>query len=804
MASSVKKKVFSFLGLTFAGIVVGIVVSFYIMLVLSVPKTDGEITLKGINNNVEIIFDAKGIPQIYASNEKDAYFALGYQHAADRLFQMDLSRRVAQGKLSELLGSVTKSIDEEQIKIGHYRIAVEAEKSLSDKNRSRLQTYADGINKYSEICKSLPFEYRFLPVDFIKWTITDCLALLSFQTWYSNSLMNSDSFYNELVKIVGIEKAQTLIFPYPDFAPSTVDNSSEQSSTRPNKTDVQLGYSYSYKLQPDKQISFAQKQIAEQYFQNGLSSFQMTEASNAWVVAPSRSESGNAMLASDPHLELGRLPQFWYAVGIHITETAADAFGITTPGLPFFVMGHNKKTAWAFTSGGNDIVDYKSITTNSDCSQYMTENGWKDFKLVSTEHINSSLDNLTTIVAKLSDYGVVMEENDSSAIILHWAGHDVDLDVGVSNAFDLVNTKSYEQFRNIVTNFGALDANYMYADSLGNIGYQLSAPLPIRSNEPENILPSALGSQIPFTFHPLDSTPHLLNPDIGWIASCNNKPDNTNRSQGFYFADRIMRMHELMNSKDKFTIEDMKNYQFDLTDKYMSHFGVEFSRILSMLGEDEKATQISMWDGNSDTSSYFAALSAVYFDLLKREVFEDELGDFYQRVPSKWVENFTTVVAAGWFDNIDTDVKENYIDIAQSTMRQALEIVGEKTWGDFQTLQMKHPLSIIPIVGSALDLETEPIRRGGTPGTLNSSFSQNKSDGTYASVAGASMRMLVDFSDLDATTIVLPAGNSGNPMSDHFFDFYDMWKNDERWTVPISDDKIRDKAKSKLLLKPKN
>ncbi len=804
MASSKIKKTFSFLGYTFIGILISIVISFYIMLRLSIPQTDGEVLLSGIDSQIEILFDGKGIPQIYADTEQDAYFALGYQHAADRMFQMDLSRRVAQGKLSELLGSVTVSMDKEQIKIGHLRLAEQAEKKLSERNRNRLQAYCNGINSYAESCKSLPFEYRFLPVDFIEWTLVDCLALLSFQTWYSNSLMNRDSFYNKLAEKVGREKAATLLFPYPEFAPVTVEHASKEISRFTSETDSKVAFTYLNQLDETDESNLFQSSIASLYFKHGSSSMHMSEASNAWVVAPSRTVSGSAILASDPHLELGRLPQFWYAVGIHIKETNTDAFGITTAGLPFFVMGHNKTAAWAFTAGGNDVVDYKLLTTQNENSQYMTDNGWKDFEIVSTEHINSSIETTTMIEAKLSDYGVVMKENDSSAVVLHWAGHDVDLDKGVSHAFDLVNTKTFEQFRKIVTNFGALDANFVYADSVGNIGYQLSTPLPIRTSEDNSILPSALGSKIPFKFIALDETPHQLNPEIGWLANCNNKPDNPSNSRGFYFSDRIMRMHQLLNSKDNFSIDDMKKFQFDLTDRYMANFANKFSQVLTLIGENEKAKTIDSWDGNSDTNSYFAALSVVYLDELKKEVFEDELGDLFHQVPSKWIENFDQVIDAGWFDNINSDEVEEYLDVTQVAMKRALEIVGDKNWGNLQTLEMNHPLSIIPIVSSALHLETEPIPHGGTPGTLNSSFSRKISDSSYASVAGASMRLLVDFSDLDATTIVLPAGNSGNPMSEHFFDFYEMWGTNQRWNVPISDDKIIAGSKSKLMLMPTN
>ncbi len=224
------RRIISFAALTLGGIVVGLIFSFYLMLRLSVPPIKGKLALQGLSEPVEISYDALGVAQVWAKNAQDAYFALGYLHASDRLFQMDLTRRIATGRLSELIGRATLSLDKEQRLMGHLRAAIEAESQLSDKSRSLLQAYTDGVNAYVESSSALPFEYRFLPIGFVKWKLTDCLAILSFETWFSNALMNRDEFYQDLAAKVGTKKAESLIFPYPDWAPSTVADSSASSA----------------------------------------------------------------------------------------------------------------------------------------------------------------------------------------------------------------------------------------------------------------------------------------------------------------------------------------------------------------------------------------------------------------------------------------------------------------------------------------------------------------------------------------------------------------------------------------------
>ena len=805
MAKPLKKKILSFISIIVSGLIIGLIISFYLMLYFSVPVTDGELELDGIDAPVEITFDEMGIPQIWAQSEADAYFALGYQHAADRMFQMDLSRRIARGKLSEMLGSITESIDQLQKKIGHHRIAATYLDSLSEDTKANLQAYADGINSYRKTCRAIPFEYRFLPVDFVEWTISDCLALFSFQTWYSNSLMNRDSFYNKLVKKVGIEKAQTLLFAYPEWSHAVVDDNTNYSTNDIHQFNDMFQFKYQLDSEKASSGSPFQYAVAEKLFESSLP-FLMTEASNCWVVAPTKSASGHAMLASDPHLEIARLPQFWYAVGIHIEETNLNTFGITTPGLPFVVMGHNSISAWAFTAGGNNVVDYTSLELHPEnTNQYKTAVGWKDFKNISESIYTSTSDTGIMLDVKISDYGVVVEEDSTEHTVLavNWIGYQQNLQTAVSHAFRMPAIESYDEFRAIVTNVGALDCNYMYADKSGNIGYQLATSLPKRDINIPNITNDYLTGVIEYEFYSKDSTANLYNPDKGWIATCNNIPEHTIMYDGFYFADRIISITELLESKDKLSVDDMYAFQFDRKNRYLKFINEVVIETLTLLDSTALAEKFNRYDYSFDTSSAEAALLVLYLDKFKEYTFYDNIGDLYTEVPPRWIENLSQVEASGWFDDRNTEkAEESMLDISIRAMRDALEITDNRTWGEFQTVSMEHPMAVIPILGTLLDLATDREPHGGSPGTLNASFYTKHADSSYSSIAGASMRFVIDFVDSDAATIVLPAGNSGNPMSDHFLDFYPMWKSNERWNVPLSKEKVYSKAASVLTLTP--
>jgi len=514
----------------------GVIIAAYLTLRSSLAPTSGEIPLANLQKPVEITYDGMGIAQIWATTEHDGYFALGWQHAADRLFQMDLTRRVSQGRLSEMLGKMTLDFDIQQHRIGHHQIARQALTDLSPTDSARLQAYADGVNAYVEKCDAFPFEFYLLPVSFEEWTVYDCLTILSFETWYSDALQNSDDFFVELSRKLPANIAAQLLPEYPSWAPVTVEDKATTSL-------------------PDQ---------LENWRPRGA-----TAVSNAWVIGPEKSSSGKTMLASDPHLEITRLPQFWYAVGLHIEETNLNVFGIGMAGVPLIVMGHNGHAAWAFTAGGVDITDYyQEIVNQDDSSQYLVfadpdnpeNNIWNRFVIYEDTILVSGQDSAVISQTRWTRHGPIIPDLADETYLLswRWAGYDCRLEKAVAAGFELMAVDNFESFRSVVTNMGALDANWFYADSSGVIGYQLGTPVPNRPKGAVNFpLPGWTDEWEWGGFLTLDETPLAKNPTCGWLVNCNNNPGGSDEIQGSYAADRILRATELLATATELTIEDM-------------------------------------------------------------------------------------------------------------------------------------------------------------------------------------------------------------------------------------------------------
>jgi len=764
----------------------------YSVLKLSIPDNEGKIQISSLQDSVEITYDKMGIPQIWANNEADAYFTIGYLHASDRLFQMDMTRRVAHGRLSELLGPSTLEIDIQQRTIGHTRIAHSYLDKLSDENRSKLNAYRNGVNTYVQECSALPFEYQLLVVDFEEWKIIDCLTILSFQTWFSDFLMSPDQFFVKLAEKVGLDKAKPINVSYPDWAPTVVPSNE-------NKTTLK---------------SIIQSTIAENLVANQTLPFLMSNSSNSWVVAPQRSKSGSAMLASDPHLEIQRLPQFWHYLGAHIKDKGIDALGIMAPGVPVLIMGHNTKAAWAFTVSGVDVSEYYIEKINPDDStQYLTPQGWQSFDTFEEFIKVSGQDDPVVVNVRESRHGPIVFSNDSLRQIYaqHWTGFDVDLNEAVTAGLFMIEMDNFEDFRRTVTKLGALDASWTYADAKGNIGYQLGTPVAKRPKSNNNFPVPGWTDEYEWQgFYSLDEVPFSYNPAKGWLATCNNKADQQNLDyelEGFFAFDRILRINELLESKDIFSFEDMQKFQMDITDRYLTRWSRLLHPYLLELGNVDWIQKLNTWDGYSGIDSKETAFVNVFIYYVKHLLFDYELGELSNKISSLTVEAVLIASESNWFDNIKTEEKiETKEDIIKQAIEKTLKKIENKTWGDLHTLNMQHPLSIVPVIGSLLDLSFGPMPWAGTVGTLNVSLfiDEKNNPGHFQSFVAPSWRFVIDFADIDGATIVLPTGNSGNPMSPHFMDFFEMWKTGERWSVPSCYEKVKARATNTLILSPKN
>ncbi len=786
MSKNLKKLITKFFVIAFL-IIFTIGVVCYVLLKRSLPDLEGQLTFKELQEKVEITYDDMGIPQIWGLNERDGYFAFGYLHAADRMFQMDITRRIATGRISELLADVTLNIDKQQRAIGHLRLARKFISGLSERDRVRLDAYTAGINAYRRECRSYPFEYQILGIDFEEWTSIESLAILSFQTWFSNALMSPDAFLVQTFDALGEKRAASIKAPYPNWAPKTV---------------------------PQQPQNLLQQALFQDLFGNNQLPYKMSHSSNSWVVSPQRSISGNAMLASDPHLDISRLPQFWYYLGLHIKENNLNAAGITTPGLPFIAMGHNGRIAWAFTVGGIDVNEYYIEKINPlDSTQYLTPDGWQNFEILQ-EHLNyRGSDEPVPLEIRISRHGPIMFSEDSlkQSYALHWAGYDIDLAGALSAAFKLAKVDTFPEFQSTVTEFGALDVNWTYADINGNIGYQLGTPVPIRPLETNNLpVPGWIDDYHWQGFQPLPKTPHNFNPQQGWLATCNNKPDEANldyKLEGKFAADRILRISELLSTDKELSTEDMQRFQMDQTDAFLLHWKSHVISALEMIEETKLAKKIDQWQGYAGQNSQETALITLFIDQLKKDIFLDE---FNEEKHLLWInrEDLLALLEkqeSRWYDNCDTpDRIETRHEIIKSAITTAIERFDDRTWGDMQSLTMAHPFSVIPILSQILNLENGPHPWGGTMGTLNASFyfPDPKKEGHFVTTVGPSWRFVIDFADVNSATIVLPAGNSGNPLSPHYMDFYELWKNGQRWNVPIVYSKVKQRTASVLELIP--
>ncbi len=753
----------------------------------SLPALQGTFKVAGLQQPVTILRDSMGIPQIFAQNEADVYFAQGYLHAADRLFQIDLTRRLATGRLSALLGRVTLNFDRYNHLIGHYRLAQKFVKQLDPETKRKLQAYVDGVNYWATHTKSLPLEYHLLRTSFEPYTITELLSVLSFQTWFANFLQNSDEWFLKVAERIGFEKAKDFMVPYPTWAPLTV----------PQQKDFSV-----------------QSWLFNQYFADAFLPLRMAHSSNSWVVSPQKSVSGHSMLASDPHLETRRLPQFWYLSGLHVANDSLHVLGISTPGLPFVVMGHNGQKAWAFTVGAIDISEiYIEKRHPKDSTLYFNGHDWYRCQMfVDTIEISGE-DEPYIFRYKWTQNGPIIWSADSMKqdYSLHWAGFDVNLAQGVQSAFHLAKVRTFDEFRQTVTHFGALDVNWTYADRQGNIGYQLGTPIPIRPLAVKKLpLPGWVDSLKWRGFHALNETPHSFNPAQGWLATCNNKQDQAHLNYplfGKFFAERIVRITELLSQNRKFSVKDMQTFQLDRIDRYLQkHWLNVLVEALKSNGHLKLAQRMSQWDGSMEANSHEAALMILFLTQLKKAMLADELGE--KLVKRLTDEDFEQIFKSGpvyYFDNQQTQNHlESRQEIVTQALNRALELWRDQSWGQIHTLTMAHPFARVPFLSWLLPLKIGPIPWGGSSGTLNVSFilEDKQQPGHFKSFVGPSWRFVIDFADPDQATFVLPAGISGNPISPFFLNFFEWWKNGKRWPIPLSAKKVKQRAKYVLNLQP--
>jgi len=705
----------------------------------SVARYDGVIAT-GVAAPVEIVFDAKGVPQVWAKTDADAFFAIGWLHGSERLFQLELVRRLARGELAEVFGAAAYDVDVAQRRAGFGLRANADVARMPAGSRAAMQRYVDGINAAIASAKLLPPEFVILRLTPRPWTVADCLAISGYQTWFSHELMDQDRRYQTLIEKLGMPASALAHAGHP-WSPST--------------------------LPPT------------------VPEYRMAAASNSWVVSPSRSASRAALHASDPHLSIDQVPGLWYLAGLH-SEEGLNVAGVTYGGAPFVVMGHNGDIAFSFTVASVDVIDYYDDAPRATISrQVIRVKGEKQPRILEV---------------KSGARGVMVDGTTS----MRWAGFDFPPGEIADAAYRLQRAKTFDEFRRAVTKFGALDANWMYSDRAGNIGYQLGAPVPVRDFDSYVRQKAGDPKSAWRGYRALDETPHALNPGQGFLASCNNQivpPDWPYPIPGFYDPYRITRASALLPSKH--TRDDMHAMQLDLTSGLASRWKALAADGARAARLTDEAQLLAQWDARMSEDSRAATLFSAWWRVLPRAVFEDELGADWSTGRVLLDEALTT--RSPVLDDRRTRQVETATDLAARAMRDAVKIANGRTWGEASTLTVRHPLARVKLLETWLRLDRGPYPAPGDPGTLHANFfSFDEKSNAFAARVGPSMRFVLDWSNVDGFTLNGSLGQSGNPFSPHYDDFLGMMRRGEEWNVPFSREKVYARKASLLRLTPES
>ena len=783
----------------------------YLLAHSALPQLDGTMQVRGLSTQVTVTRDAHGVPTIEASNLKDLFFAQGYVTAQDRLWQMDMMRRFAAGELAEILGDDFLKHDREQRILGLRVAAQKAIEIASDADRSRFEAYAQGVNAYIESHRDrLPLEFRILHYSPRLWTAEDS-SLIAAQMVKD---LNHGPYKHALTR----EKILAKLGP--ELTADLYLNSSVHdhppTMSRPhvpkNREDG--------KMTPEGAGSATDEVPIPAAF--GFSSIAALDSdqppavgSNNWVVSGAHTVSGKPLLSNDMHLG-HQMPNLWYEA--HLLSGNFEAAGVTLPGVPYVIVGHNQRIAWGFTNVGPTVEDVYVETFNRD-GQYLTPEGWREPQhRREVIHRKGQPDMSMDVV--LTRHGPIISElvpGETRQLALRWMLYE-----GTRNPFFEVNSaQNWEQFRRAFSKFDAPGQNVVYADVDGNIGYQSTGKIPIRASVDGSLPENGSDNLHEWTgYIPFEKLPSTFNPPSGIIATANSRitPDGYpySISTGWEAPWRSARIYSLLESGKKFSAADMLELQSDIYSEF-EHYSAE--RLVYSVDHAKNpsprvrqaAEILRRWDGRMSADSPAPTIAAGARAQLTRLVLEPKLGkapkdpheldatlnwrSYRWPMQSVWLENVISQRPARWlpkkYANFD-EVLTAALDAAISEPDADRDLNSWK-WGKFHPVEIQHPiLGRIPLV-----------KHWSGPGVRE----QSGSGFAVKAVTrdhGPSERMTVDLSNFDQSTLNLVTGQAGNFLSPFYMDQWNAWYQGYTFTLPFSPAAVERTRSHRLVLEPMN
>ncbi|MBI3979795.1 MAG: penicillin acylase family protein [Chloroflexi bacterium] len=761
------------------------------------PQTQGAIRLPFVGADVEIVRDRWGVPHVYAHSDDDLLFAQGFVHAQDRSFQLDLNRRAATGRLSEVFGPLTLPVDRFFRRVNLQDVA-EAELRLLDAESSRaLQAYCRGVNAALELqAGRWPVEFTLLRTEPEPWTPRDCLVWAKFLAFTLSPNIETELLRARLVERVGPDVAARLEPQYPAGGPVTVPP----------------GACYGGSID----FAAAYRAVAPFAVSGG--------GSNAWAVDGTRTASGLPLLANDPHLP-PQLPSLWYTVDLH--GDRLHVAGASLPGLPGVMLGHNDRIAWGVTALMGDVQDlYVERLHPDNPRQYLYRGEWLPaMARVETIRVRGRRQPVREDVL-VTHHGPIVSPA-LGADLPPMALRSALLEPGEAAlaGLRLMRAENWDEFRAALERFPAPALNYVYADADGNVGYQLAGRIPQRARG-SGLVPACgwTGEEEWSGFIPFDELPSALNPPTHTVATANNCP-----ADGMYpyylgheFCDRY-RVERILDLLDAYERHDVATFGAIQTDVF-SRAGVELARQLGGVVPPNDAAERALgllrtWDGQVRADSAAATVYEVLRLRLLRNAVSPVLGDLtdaylglglhalsptnsYAFRSTSFLLDLVQRADPDWLPGVRTDWPDllaRSLAEAADEIRRLLGPHPEKwQWGRLHRARLTHPLGRIGPVGRIFNLG--PVEVDGDVDTV-CQFARNAADGWAATGWLPSCRLVVDLADFDRSVVVNSTGQSGQPASPHYADQFHLWAAGQSHPLLWTRARVQEAAEAVLVLR---
>ena len=790
------KKIFLFILI----LLIVIFIAILVYLQTTKPKYEGEENLADIFQTSTVYFDEYGVPHIYAQTQKDAMITLGYVHAQDRLWQMELMRRIAPGRLSEIFGTPVLKTDKFFAGIGIDENSNKAVANMDRNSQSYIlaNAYLNGINQYIEQGIT-PVEIRLLGIKQEKFTLRDVYNIFGFMSFSFAMAQKTDPLLTDIRDRFGKEYLQ-------DFGIHGELGTQQLKSYQGNY----------------KEYATISKSVANLLESSPVPAF---IGSNSWVIGGAKTQTGKVILANDPHIMYSQ-PGTWYEA--HIVCPDYEIYGYYIAGTPFPLLGHNRNYAYGLTMFENDDVDFFQEENNPDNpKQYKTVDGFKNYTFQQkTIKVKDSTE--VKLNVKTSQHGPIINGlldglSSKNPVAMSWTYTQQKNEI-LDAVYQLSHAKDLESFYRSIELIRAPGLNIMYGDAKGNIAWIASGKLykVDKSVNTNLILNGANGIDDKKEWLPFAKNPSAINPPWNYVYSANNQPETIDGYlyPGYYLPkDRAMRIDGLLAPKNNWTKEDVSKMIIDNTSATARDVIAGMTKHVNTTGlfESEKKVLnvLKKWKGTNELDDLGPTIFNKWIYFYLKATFEDELQeDNFKLLLSTHI--IKQVIAAQsqnsaspWWDDIKTkDKKENQSEIITRSFKEAVASlqkqlgsnINQWQWKKVHKVEFQHPMGKVKLFSKFFNVGEFPV--AGTNEVINNQLFTYTDDAKIYTKGGPSTRRIIDFSDIENSWSVLPTGQSGNPMSKHYDDQAEMFVRGQFRKMKLNKKEII-KTSTRLIFKPK-